>query len=238
MKKFFRSPVVTGLTFLLAVVMLFAGTVGVAQAALSIFSGNYLSNIYMQNIGVDLLQGTKYDGSDAEPATDVVATMLGKAKFQPGISYPFVLSVKNTGAINQYVRVSVYKYWSDSNGKRVDRDPNLIQITPANTSRWVQHDSTSERLVFYHQGVLASGATSVPLTASLMVDNSVLNYVKSTTTTEPSSSGNVTKTHITYTYAFDGMDLTVDVVVDAVQEHNIAKAALSAWGVPSSYVGA
>ncbi len=237
MKKFFRSPVVTGLTFLLAVVMLFAGTVGVAQAALSIFSGNYLSNIYMQNIGVDLLQATKSDGSDAQPATDVVKTMLNGAQVQPGTSYPFVLSVKNTGAINQYVRVSVYKYWSDSTGKRTDLNPRLIQITPANTSKWVQHDdSTDERLVFYHQGILASGATSVPLTASLQVDKSLVNYVEKTVT-ETTTDG-VKTTTITYTYAFDGLDLTVDVVVDAVQEHNIAKAALSAWGVPSSYVGA
>ncbi len=232
MKKFFRSPVVTGLTFLLAVVMLFAGTVGVAQAALSIFSGNYLSNIYMKNIGVDLLQATKSDGSDAQPATDVVKTMLNGAKLQPGTSYPFVLSVKNTGAINQYVRVSVYKYWSDSTGKRTDLDPKLIQITPANTSKWVQYGSTDERLVFYHQGILTSGQASVPLTASLEIDQSLVNYVTSTTSKE----GNTTT--ITYTYAFDGIDLTVDVVVDAVQEHNIAKAALSAWGVPSSYVGA
>ena len=41
MKKIRRSPVVTGLLFLLAVVLLFAGGVGGTQAALQVYSENY-----------------------------------------------------------------------------------------------------------------------------------------------------------------------------------------------------
>ena len=43
MKKIRRSPVVTGLLFLMAVVLLFAGSVGGTQAALQVFSDDYYS---------------------------------------------------------------------------------------------------------------------------------------------------------------------------------------------------
>ena len=56
MKKIRRSPVVTGLLFLLAVVLLFAGSVGGTQAALQIFSDDYISAFDLKHIGITLYE--------------------------------------------------------------------------------------------------------------------------------------------------------------------------------------
>ena len=56
MKKIRRSPVVTGLLFLLAVVLLFAGSVGGTQAALQVYSSDYISAFELDHIGITLYE--------------------------------------------------------------------------------------------------------------------------------------------------------------------------------------
>ncbi len=56
MKKIRRSPVVAGLLFLLAVVLLFAGSVGGTQAALQIYSSDYISAFELDHIGITLYE--------------------------------------------------------------------------------------------------------------------------------------------------------------------------------------
>ena len=263
MKKIRRSPVVAGLLFLLAVVLLFAGSVGGTQAALQIYSSDYISAFELDHIGITLYEnGTpvsfrNYGDAAASGFTEkqdgdlVLKTLEDDPSFQIGRKYPFVITCKNTGTIDHYLRVTVYKYWvqvgegekfglkgwfhglSSNTKKQLDNDkhnPATIHLgyngsEGYNTSAWAKDpdSSTAERDVYYYTGILPVGGETAPLFDTLWVDSSVAKSVITKTV------GNVT----TYTYAYDGYGFVVQAEADAVQTHNAKAAIRSAWGLQS-----
>lgn len=149
-------------------------------------------------------------------------------------AYPEVLSVYNSGAIDEFVRVSVYKYWveldennepkKDSSGniiKRTDLDPALIDLAFVTGNGWVYDTvpGTDERTVLYYTSAVPVGAATAPFTSTLTIDGE-LNYIVEQT-------GDKT---IVTTYVYDSVGFQVEVEVDAVQTHNAEAAILSAWG--------
>ena len=263
MKKIRRSPVVAGLLFLLAVVLLFAGSVGGTQAALQIYSSDYISAFELDHIGITLYEnGTpvsfrNYGDAAASGFTEkqdgdlVLKTLEDDPSFQIGRKYPFVITCKNTGTIDHYLRVTVYKYWvqvgegekfglkgwfhglSSNTKKQLDNDkhnPATIHLgyngsEGYNTSAWAKDpdSSTAERDVYYYTGILPVGGETAPLFDTLWVDSSVAKSVITKTV------GSLT----TYTYAYDGYGFVVQAEADAVQTHNAKAAIRSAWGLQS-----
>ena len=263
MKKIRRSPVVAGLLFLLAVVLLFAGSVGGTQAALQIYSSDYISAFELDHIGITLYEnGTpvsfrNYGDAAASGFTEkqdgdlVLKTLEDDPSFQIGRKYPFVITCKNTGTIDHYLRVTVYKYWvqvgedekfglkgwfhglSSDTVKQLDNDkhnPATIHLgyngsEGYNSSAWAKDpdSSTAERDVYYYTGILPVGGETAPLFDTLWVDSSVAKSVITKTV------GSLT----TYTYAYDGYGFVVQAEADAVQTHNAKAAIRSAWGLQS-----
>ncbi len=263
MKKIRRSPVVAGLLFLLAVVLLFAGSVGGTQAALQIYSSDYISAFELDHIGITLYEnGTpvsfrNYGDAAASGFTEkqdgdlVLKTLEDDPSFQIGRKYPFVITCKNTGTIDHYLRVTVYKYWvqvgegekfglkgwfhglSSDTVKQLDNDkhnPATIHLgyngsEGYNSSAWAKDpdSSTAERDVYYYTGILPVGGETAPLFDTLWVDSSVAKSVTAKTV------GSLT----TYTYAYDGYGFVVQAEADAVQTHNARAAIRSAWGLQS-----
>ena len=263
MKKIRRSPVVAGLLFLLAVVLLFAGSVGGTQAALQIYSSDYISAFELDHIGITLYEnGTpvsfrNYGDAAASGFTEkqdgdlVLKTLEDDPSFQIGRKYPFVITCKNTGTIDHYLRVTVYKYWvqvgegekfglkgwfhglSSDTVKQLDNDkhnPATIHLgyngsEGYNSSAWAKDpdSSTAERDVYYYTGILPVGGETAPLFDTLWVDSSVAKSVIAKTV------GSLT----TYTYAYDGYGFVVQAEADAVQTHNARAAIRSAWGLQS-----
>ena len=136
------------------------------------------------------------------------------------------VNVKNTGTINQYVRVSVYKYWLDADGNKMQNvSPDLIDLHLTENG-WIvdENSSTPERTVLYYSKLLNSGETSKAFADTLSIDPQVATKVTQTTATENGY------TTITTTYDYDGLQFCVEASVDAVQEHNAEDAILSAWG--------
>ena len=263
MKKIRRSPVVAGLLFLLAVVLLFAGSVGGTQAALQIYSSDYISAFELDHIGITLYEnGTpvsfrNYGDAAASGFTEkqdgdlVLKTLEDDPSFQIGRKYPFVITCKNTGTIDHYLRVTVYKYWvqvgedekfglkgwfhglSSNTEKLLDKEkhsPATIHLgyngsEGYNTSAWAKDpdSSTAERDVYSYTGILPVGGETAPLFDTLWVDSSVAKSVITKTV------GSLT----TYTYAYDGYGFVVQAEADAVQTHNAKAAIRSAWGLQS-----
>lgn len=131
LKKILASPAVAIASFALAAVLLLYSSVGGARAALTYFSEEYNSYIELSQIGVALLEngqatpdnGTLLTGllTDAEGNTDS-SVKLGKR-------YVEELGVRNTGSIDQYVRVRIYRYWKNAQGaKSQELSPKLIQL--------------------------------------------------------------------------------------------------------------
>ena len=222
-KKILASPITTIAAFVLAAGLLLFSSIGGARAALTYFSDDYAASIQLQEIGVTLVE----NGAPAEG--ELLKGLLAEGEqFKPGVSYKEQLNVYNSGVINEYVRVSIHKYWLDENGEKIRTlSPDLIKLNLVNLgSDWLldSEASTEERTVLYYNKLLNS-QNETPLFADrLTIDGSVADHVSETKKTD----GRYTT--ITTVYEYDGARFCIEARVDAVQEHNAQDAILSAWG--------
>ena len=169
-------------------------------------------------------------------------------EFRPGKSYTEELSVKNSGNIEEYVRVTIYKYWVDPDGNKVfltdsegneiaketerkgnttqGLSPALIKLNLTNSNVWLLDEkaSTEERIVVYYNSVLAPGedTSKTPLSDKLTIDRMVGDKVTKTVSDDGKT--------ITTKYDYDGWQFCLEAVVDAVQNHNAKDAIKSVWG--------
>ena len=223
-------------------VLLLASTVGSTQAALTYYSENYSAEVTVSNIGISLLENgkevsycnyledDKWDKKDGTLFTELTADTpltLGK-------SYQEELSVKNTGAIDAYVRVVLKKSWqNDADGdgvyeKNTTLSPELIKLNLlTGENGWVEdvNASTKERTVLYYTKPVASEGETPVLSDTLQIDPAVGTKVIKTETKDANG------TTVVYTYVYDGYKFVVEAEVDAVQTHNAVDAIKSAWGV-------
>ncbi|MCI8586798.1 MAG: hypothetical protein HFI92_13100 [Lachnospiraceae bacterium] len=240
-KHFLASPV---LFLAAAAALLLLSTVGSTRAALTYYSENYEMNMEVSSIGVSLLENGKVVsnrnytdrgwvsgsvGEDGEPRGALLeGRFQGEEKLVPGKVYEEALSVQNSGEIDSYVRVILYRSWKDAAGNRdTELNPKLIDLVGlgASGSGWVVDESasTEERVVLYYQQPLAKDAQTSPLCTGLRIDPEVLRKVDG-------ENGQVK-------YVYNGYSFSLEAEVDAVQTHSAEDAIKSAWGVDVS-VGA
>ena len=140
------SRIVTVALFVVAVAMLLGGSIGGTRAALTYYSETYTSRIQMYDIGVSLVENDREvswrdyssagDGTWNEQTGVLLENMIPEGeKLTLGKKYTEELKVRNTGTINEYVRVSIYKYWLDPKGVKMrDLSPDLIDEKVASMS--------------------------------------------------------------------------------------------------------
>ena len=250
------SPAATIAMFAVAAILILISGMGGARAALQYFSEIYSSQVGMYHIGVTLVENDQdiswrnysgnADGKWEKEEGKLLANMLEEDEeyLTIGKEYPEELKVRNSSdeddsednpGINEFVRVTIYKYWmnespyeSDNKKKEWDLDPSLINLNFINTTddggKWILDEdaSTDERKVLYYSELLDAGDTTDPFTDFVSIDQKVAKMVKQ----EPSPDDKT----ITTTYEYDGMYFAIEATVDAVQEHNAEHAILSAWG--------
>ena len=241
-KRIFEGKKGTLILFAAAAILLACSVVEPARAALTYFSNDYTMQMEIQDIGGTLVEksakGTKdissrdYLGSDdrwRQTSGALLTDMLKETdgELVIGRSYKEELSVRNTGTIDEYVRVRIFKSWTDENGNKVTTlAPSLIELNMTNNG-WIidKKASTEERTVLYWPHILKVGESTAALCDSITISNAIMSKVTETTETKDGL------TTITTTYCYDGMKFNVEAEVDAVQTHNAATAIKSAWGV-------
>lgn len=262
MKKLSKSTIVL---LTLAAVLLVGSAVGSTRAALTYYSEYYGAQVTVSNIGVTLLEKDAYD-EKAEAISwrnyiddgdwdikegDLLTNMLAEEEvFTLGKDYTEELSVRNSGAIESYVRVILTKSWEKDEVKDQTLDPGLIElkleyeegkyvdVTELNGQNGWYVDkkaSTPERTVLYYAKVLQpvkdsdSDSTTLPFVSQLSVNPILQTKVVKNVTTEIIDGKEYQ--NISYKYEYDGYKFNVEAEVDAVQTHNAADAIKSAWGV-------
>ena len=223
LKKMIASPVTTVAAFAVAAGLLLFSSIGGARAALTYFSDDYAANIQLHEIGVTLVE----NGAPVEG--ELLKGLLAEGEeLKLGTAYQEQLNVYNSGVINEYVRVSIHKYWVDSEGGKIRTlSPELIGLNLVNLGTdWLidQEASTRERTVLYYNKLLASQSETPLFADKLTIDGSIADRVGETRET----SGGYTT--ITVTYEYDGARFCIEAKVDGVQEHNAQDAIWSAWG--------
>lgn len=213
-------PVKSALLLTASALLLIGSTVGSTRAALTYYSENYSAQMNMSNIGVSLLE----NGEEVENDGKLLEDLLGKdKKIVPCKEYPEVLSVKNSGDIDTFVRVIITKSWKNKDGVK-DRtlSPELIKVNLQDNG-WIVDTkaATEERMVLYYPTALTANSDAVPVTKSIEIDGEIAQHMRIV------EDGNT----IRYEYKYDGYTFSIDAEVDAVQTHNAEDAIKSAWGV-------
>ena len=257
-KKKMKMPKSTLALLVVAIGLLLFTTVGGARAALTYFSDTYTSQFNMRHIGITLLengepvsarnynvnQSDNLEGNWQYSGDGILLTnMLAEGEdLVLGHTYDEKLSVKNTSSdgnengIDEYVRVTVRKYWLQPDGKTkaTDLSPELIEIHFTDTD-WILDEAshTEERDVLYYRHILpVDEETLTPFADTLTISDKVPYTVKQTETKDENG-----KTVITTTYKYDGYQFVLEAEADGVQTHNAKDAIRSAWGVEASFSG-
>ena len=123
-----RGAYTTGVLFALAVLLLLGSMAGSSQAALTYYSENYSATLQMYDIGVTLMENERdvswrnyaqRDDRWDEGGGALLSLMLytgqngEQESLQLGKDYKEALRVRNSGNIDEYVRVLIYRYWVD-----------------------------------------------------------------------------------------------------------------------------
>ena len=181
LKRVFRSPAMSITLFLIAAILLLPGVIGVARAVLNYYSDSFITQVETDKIGLSLMEnGEKiswrdFIGESDNKWSESSGTLLGNMltdgeEVQLGRAYGEKLSVQNSGSIDEYVRVTIYKYWTDEDGMKLQElSPSLIKLNLVNLdSEWLidEGSSTPERTVLFTAGY---SRPAVPLPCSRTV---------------------------------------------------------------------
>lgn len=174
-------------------------------------------------------------------------------EFHLGVHYAERLEVHNPSAIDtngqqqnidQYVRVTITRYWTDQEGKDGKKlaslDPALIQLLLGGVdiatdegekvlfgNGWLvdSEASTDERMVLYYAKPVKAGEKTDPFADTFMVSGDAAKVIDEKTVSNDKDG--VTVEHV---YRYNNACFHLDVRVDAVQDHHAADAIQSAWG--------
>ena len=244
------------LALLVAAGLLFSiGTVTGVRAYPNIQSELYRAHFYLNHLQVHLLENDKdvcggkntLDGT--AKITGPLATNLGYKSLdevgsvEPGKIYDEKIQAENGQDISQFVRMTVRKYWVetengkvkvDSNGEPVKTTalkPSLIHLTYGtddyNTGAWaeVTQERTTESRTYIYKKLLPGNKKTDPIFTKLQIDESV-----AVREDDPIISTEGDTTIYTYVYKYDGYAFFIEADVQAIQAHNAQDAIESQWG--------
>lgn len=203
------------------------GTMG-TRAALTVQSDPYDKPIVLAELDVSLTE----NGETVDDGGALYASVGDK--IEPGRTYKDTIGVKNSGQADEYVRVIVRKYWTDTEGnevtKNTDLKPEMIELDLADG--WTEKDGGSDETKVYYYNTYLSKGEEVTLFNSLKISKDVMEVGKGKTVETDG-----TKTIYKYTYEYNGYSYNVEAEAQGVQTHSGDEAIKSIWGVDAGDTG-
>ena len=230
-KSFLRSPLFTAALFALSILLLSFATVSGVRALPLIESQFYSAGVELFHINIQLEENDVTVSRNGERGRLLSNLLPEGQSLQPGYVYEERLAVTNTGTINEYIRVNIYKYWVDADeNKLTDLAPEMIDLHLVPDNGWIEDTEASsrERTVLYYTLPVAPGETTNLFADTLRIDNAIASKVSESRSTRVENG--VSYTVINTQYAYNGASFRIEVRADGVQDHNPEAAILSAWG--------
>ena len=245
----------TALLFVLATVMLFAGTIGGTQAVFADTSTDYLSQISMKHIGVALYEndmekpvgertyGTATVGGDSRTGESsgwaaneqdgplVIndlkqkGAMTGDKMIKIGKTYPFEITAKNTGTIPHYLRMVVYRYWVDESGNKIID----TRYDPQTIETAFGTSDYNDK--FWYKDPFSTPERSIYYYRTILPVGEMTAPLYTTLDISTDIRNYVRIKDNQYEYFYNGKQFEVYIEVDAVQTHHAQDAMRSAWGM-------
>lgn len=209
--------------------LLFAGSaVGSTRAALNIYGDEYQTTLEVPKLDVAL---ERQDGEEVYRAVEGNALLseVGEddAEAVIGKTYSEKLRVSNTGELDSYVRVRIYRSWVDDEKEPIQSlAPELIELDLAEDSGWVEgaeSGGSEEMTVLYYMAPLKAGESTPDFMTGYRISNGVWKKVNENGYVYGGAAlGDKT--------APSGPDFKLEVEVDSVQAIGGSEAIMSAWG--------
>lgn len=189
-----KKLLLTGMILSILAVALVGGTLAANTYATN---RNIYANIQTPTLQVELSSDAKPDDTQVKPG-DVIAS-----------NYAVKNPATNTN-ITEYVRVTVTKYWKNTNGEKVfDKDVGKITMNFVNTENWLVLRQTDEQAVLVYKHPLPAGESTGVFLESLTLDTKLTGYENCRV----------------------GLDVTAEAVQYQKDNNELnAKAILGAWG--------
>ena len=160
------------------------------------------------NLGVEL----QFNDDNLD---NIVNNGLVVSGAMPGDVFEYPLQAYNDGDFDQYVRITLTKYWEDGNGqKSFDADASKIELD-LNNDEWIVDDSdvNNEVIYCYYKKPVSAKTTTSQVTDSIAI-------------------GDLTNEDRDLYMA---LQLKVDVEVDAIQKVAAQDAILAEWGLDVTF---
>ena len=127
----------------------------------------------------------------SEYGTDVIETFTSPTGWQPGDETPKVLTLKNTGEVDEAVRVKVEEKWVNKNGQELSltQDGNVAALIHyINDSDWTRVDVANEDYYYYYYNYklapdeetseqLLQGCSTLRITNSFVIDVLIIMHI-------------------------------------------------------------
>lgn len=225
LKTFLSASKANVAVFTLVAVLILTATIGAASAAVAYVAETYANRVDIYDIGVSIIENneriswrnyvSRTDSEWDEYAGTLLENMLASGEnLTLGKAYQENLSIRNSGTINEYIRVSIFKYWVDEETgvKQSNLNPDYIDLHLIGLDQnWLEDVSakTAERTVLYYNRRLNSGEETPAFSDTITISPGLYKYGD----------------------AYDGKKFVVEINVDAIQEQNGQDVARSAWGI-------
>ena len=164
----------------------------------------------------------------SEYGTDVTETFTSPTGWQPGDETPKVLTVKNTGEVDEAVRVKVEEKWVNKNGQELSltQDGNVAALIHyINDSDWTRVDVANEDYYYYYYNYKLAPEEETSELLDKVIFNPLINA--STTCTTTTENGVTTRSCKSNGSGYDGATYTLKFTIETVQYNKYA----DAWNV-------
>lgn len=149
--------------------------------------------------------------------------------FKIGQIYTQEIASKNTGTATQYVRVIIYRSWTNENGvKDTSLDPEMIELDKS-TEEWLwdENSETPERMVAYYKYPVASEEQTTPCINSIRISSDVqYEYEKI-----------IDGDNLTLQNRYNNKLFEISVEFDAIQASSVVEAMKEEWKVDVTLSG-
>ena len=126
---------------------------------INLFATSSTKAVEISSISVALVENDNivsiYEQDDKK--IDILSNMLKEGEtLEIGKKYRESLYAKNVGAIDEYIRVVIFKYFTDEEGNKIDVSPDYIKLSLANETEWIKDTtvSTDGRIVLYYKRIV------------------------------------------------------------------------------------
>ena len=155
----------------------------------------------------------------SEYGTDVIETFTSPTGWQPGDETPKVLTVKNTGEVDEAVRIKVEEKWVNKNGQQLPltQDGNVAaQVHYINSSDWTRVDVDNEDYYYYYYNYKLAPDEETSELLDKVTFNSLIN-ASTTCTDSTGANGETIRSCQSNGNGYDGATYTLKFTIETVQ---------------------